>query len=175
MELVGVRRITLFISAIVVTVVVASIMIMLHDMNVDKNETVIGLNENLSANGVKLYMTEIELIQLLGEGEYVEGFGGHQRNYADKKIRIGIAGDQDNDFFGRISLIEISNPNYALYGIKIGDSIDESISRLIELNYKHLVENIYRNGEFVVALHGVTKVDHIQVWFDDKDLRDRNY
>ncbi|WP_158299292.1 hypothetical protein [Paenibacillus antri] len=35
--------------------------------------------------------------------------------------------------------------------------------------------DLYVNGEFTIALRGERNIDLIQIWFQDKDLRDRVY
>lgn len=138
-------------------------------------ETLTHLNENLSAASVQLAQPEEKIIALFGEGEYVEGFGGHLRTYEGKGIRIGFSGDQDNDLYGQVSSIAFWEPAYAVYGINIGDDRQAAIDTVLSQGYEHVTEGLYRNEEYVISLSGGAIVELIQIWFDDKDLRDRQY
>jgi hypothetical protein len=116
----------LIIGALVLLVILLFLFLQLKQL-----ETFERLNHNLIAGEVRLYLDEDELVRRLGEGSYVEGFGGHRREYSQLQIRTGIAGDSDNDFYKKVSQIEFSNPDYAVYGIKTGspmkDAEDKSI------------------------------------------------
>jgi len=142
--------------------------------NQDK-ETLVRINDGLIIDDVKLFLKESEIINLLGEGEYIEGFGGHSRDYKELKIRIGFPDDSDNDFYGRVSSIELSNPIYSIYGIKVGDLKQESINKLDAKGYKQLEENLYINGEYIISLYGEGHIQKLKISFNDNDLRDRNY
>lgn len=161
------------IAAAVLCVALVAVVILLQDRSV---ENVNRLNDNLDAGGVQLNLGEKQIVELLGgEGEYVEGFGGYLRTYEEKGIRIGFSGDKDNDFYGKASSVAYWKSPYSIYGIQIGDELQASIQKIQSQGYKHLTEEMYRNGEYVIALHGTSKVELVQIWFDDKDLRDRNY
>jgi hypothetical protein len=105
-------------------------------------ETYDNINNQLVTDGVKLHLTEDQIVALLGEGEYQEGFGGHFRMYASKALSIGFAGDPDNDFYGLVGQIEFSNPNYSLYGIKAGDPVKES-AELLSLRTISILRRIF--------------------------------
>ncbi|MFC4600761.1 hypothetical protein [Cohnella hongkongensis] len=135
------------------------------------------VNSELQADGVRIGMPEPELIELWGPGRYQEGFGGHLRDYPDRKCYIGIPGDRDNDLFGAIGHMEISNPGYAVFGIRPGDSIESSRETLIARGFRPLDHDasFHVSGEFTIALRGETEVQSIFVGFNDKDLADRLY
>lgn len=136
--------------------------------------TVNDINKHLFMDEIKLGMPEADLIQHWGNGEYEEGFGGHKRTYKDKQIAFGIAGDSDNDFYRKIGQFEFTNPRYRLYGIRIGDSFVKGAEQLEKFGYKYDGE-LFSKDEFVIALRGESTIDSIQLWFTDKDLRDRQY
>ncbi|WP_042162956.1 hypothetical protein [Paenibacillus gorillae] len=138
-------------------------------------ENVQSLNDQLFAANIRLGMGEKELLQQYGEGMYQEGFGGYYRNYVSLKLQVGIAGDSDHDLFGRVSYLEFSNPSYSIYGIHPGVTMELSREILRERGFKLLTEEIYHSGEISVSLHGEEEVESVQLWFDDKDLRDRQY
>jgi len=49
-----------------------------------------GLNAQLQAEGLQIGMTEEQLIDIWGDGEYLEGFGGHGRKYEQRRSSVGI-------------------------------------------------------------------------------------
>ncbi|MFF2090493.1 hypothetical protein [Paenibacillus sp. NPDC058174] len=138
-------------------------------------ENVQSVNDELVAADIRLGMGEEQLIQLLGEGQYVEGVGGYRRDYDSIKLQAGIAGDSDHELFGRVSYLGFSNSSYSIYGIHPGVTMELSREILRKRGFKLLTEDIYRSGEIAVSLHGEKEVESVQLWFDDKDLRDRQY
>jgi len=168
-----------FHKRLIIPVLICIVMITLLSyyfyQSIQNKESLTRLNDSLIMDDIKLYLKEEQIINLLGEGEYIEGFGGHIRDYKNLEISIGFSEDSDNDFYGRVSLVEISNPIYSIYGIKIGDSKQESINKLKSKGYEQLVEDQYINSEYIISIHGEPQVQMIQIWFSDKDLRDRNY
>lgn len=141
-------------------------------------ETLERINSHMEAGGFYLNLAEETLIAQFGEGEYIEGFGGHVRAYAEPYLRVGIAGDRDNDFYGAVSWIEWTNPQYAIYGIHVGESSARAADLLVSQGYermKDVDEMFYENGEYLISLYGSPNVEQIRVGFEDKDLRDRNY
>ncbi|BBH20649.1 hypothetical protein Back11_19940 [Paenibacillus baekrokdamisoli] len=141
----------------------------------DNRMTSKDFNNQLAFDGIQLGMTEERLIQLWGEGEHIEGFGGHIKKYKSKQTAIGIAGDSDNDFYKGVTLLETSNKQYAIYGVHVGDSVKATYAKLAKFGYKPDFSGIYMNGEFVISLQGKETIETIQIWFNDKDLRDRVY
>ncbi|MFD2115768.1 hypothetical protein ACFSTH_11145 [Paenibacillus yanchengensis] len=159
-----------------IVISITLILLYWYQTNDNKDKEVLSrLNDHIKINDVKLYLLEKQLIELLGEGEYIEGFGGHVRNYIAKKIKIGISEDSDNDYFGRVSSITFSNPLYSIYGIKVGDSKQEAINVLKEKGYEQLEEDHFVNGEYVIAIYGEIQVQELKISFSDKDVSDRNY
>lgn len=141
-------------------------------------ETLAGINSQLEAGGFYLNLAEEALIAQFGEGEYIEGFGGHVRVYAEPGIRVGIAGDRDNDFYGAVSWIEWTGSQHAIYGIHVGESSARAAEILASHGYERMEdisEMFYKNGEFLVSLYGSPNVEQIRAGFEDKDLQDRNY
>ena len=169
------RRIRNLVAICLGVGVIAAIAIVYMLLQRAEHETYRNLNRNLSADGVELYMPEQRLVEWLGAGEYVEGMGGHGREYAALRLTVSFSGDPDNDFYGRVSQLEFSNPTYSVYGIRPGDPIGRSADLLEEKGYRLSTENIYRNGEYVIQLYGTERIESVRMWFDDKDLRDRSY
>ncbi len=143
----------------------------------DKGASLSFVNGGLQADGVRIGMTEQELIEWWGPGHYQEAFGGHFRLYSDRQCDIGIPGDRDNDLFGAVGQLEISNPRYGIFGVKSGDSIPGAVKTLNAkgfLTSEHEA-SILVSGEFTIMLRGQTEVTSIFIGFNDKDLRDRQY
>ena len=155
---------------LILVMIVVLFLFLFNSTEIDIDE----MNANIQAD-IKLNMSEDRVISLLGPGEYIEGFGGHGRKYTDEGYFIGISGDSDDDMYGNVSSIEIRNTKSSVFGIKIGDNINSSIEKLNEYSFKKIESNIFMNGEFGISLIGNTTIEYIQVWFQDKDLKDRVY
>ncbi|KRE56789.1 hypothetical protein [Paenibacillus sp. Soil750] len=136
------------------------------------------LNKNLLIKDIKFGMSEEEVIQQWGPGEYINGMGGHGRAYNEKKVRISFSNDADNDLNGKVGSLEFSNPDYSIFSIRIGmDRLDainhiKSNTKFKTVKYS---EDIFVCGEFSIALRGKDLIEEIQIWFKDKDMTDRNY
>lgn len=141
----------------------------------EKSLSVGAFNENFSADEIYFGMDEDDLIKAWGNGEYQEGFGGHFRKYKEKEIEIGIAGDSDHDLYGSISSIQFTNTNYSIFDVKIGDPIEATENKLALAGFENNTSKRFTNGEWVVQLTGKDTIDFIQIYFEDKDLRDRQY
>ncbi len=135
------------------------------------------INEHLDAGGIRLGMAEEEVVRLWGQGEYVEGFGGHGRDYVDRHIRLSFPNDSDNDLYKRVAQLSFTNADYSLFGIKVGDHREDAIAKISAERFRLSEDspNIFVNGEYSILLSGSPNLSEIMVWFADKDLRDRNY
>ncbi|WP_422657555.1 hypothetical protein ACK8P5_17575 [Paenibacillus sp. EC2-1] len=170
------RRKILFIGIILCLLAFIAAAIYLYSNSKDQM-TLTMINDNLNANGIKLGLTEEQLIKSWGTGIYHEGFGARFREYKDLGVSIAIATDRDNDLFNAISQIKFSNTDFEIFRIKNGDLIQDSEEILRSYDFKS-VENatgIYANGEFLIILSGTDVVEDILISFVDKDLRDRIY
>lgn|GEM_PF-619145 len=143
----------------------------------DKGVSLAFVNAGLQADGVQLGMREQELVKLWGLGQYQEGFGGHFRLYPDRQSDIGIPGDRDNDLYGDVGQLEISNPQYGIFGINPGDAVAAAEETLYAQGFRPAEHDasIWASGEFTIMLRGQSEIDSIYVGFNDKDLRDRQY
>jgi hypothetical protein len=156
-----------------ITVIVISVAMIVIVLYTDRT-TVSEMNRDLHIAEMKLGMREEQVIQLWGTGDYRKGLGGHGREYKDKKVFLGFADDRDHDLYGSVSSIEIFNPNYTVFDIRIGDSFIEARDKMIKSGFK--IENqIYKKDEFTVTIHGENVIESIQISFHDKDLLDRQY
>ncbi|NIK80016.1 hypothetical protein FHS15_005200 [Paenibacillus castaneae] len=132
-------------------------------------------NENLSAEDIYMGLSEADLIKAWGQGEYIEGFGGHLRKYGEKSVEIGISGDNDNDLYDSISSLQFTNPDFSIYGVKIGELYETAEHKLKQSRFKNENPEYFTHGEWVIILRGSKNVETIQIYFNDKDLLDRSY
>jgi hypothetical protein len=135
------------------------------------------INDHLDAGGIQLGMLESEVIRLWGPGEYLYGMGGHLRDYKDKNIRVGFSDDSDNDLYQKVSSLEISNSDFSIFSVKVGDDWKAGADKILSKGFK-AVDNsnpIFVNGEYFISITGQEKIESIKIWFADKDLRDRVY
>lgn len=135
------------------------------------------LNDHLDAGGIQLGMPEAEVVMMWGEGEYIYGWGGHGRNYADKKIRVGFSDDPVNDLYEKVSDLIFTSVDYSIFGIKVGDDRHASRELLLAAGFKQddYSDDLLVNGEYGISLKGNPRIMKIQITFIDKDLKDRNY
>jgi hypothetical protein len=88
-------------------------------------------NEKINVDGIKLMASEDEVRRILGtEEEYMPGFGGYRLEYISKGIKLDFLSDSDTDFYKKVNRIEITNPNYDIYGVKVGDGFDEALNTI---------------------------------------------
>ncbi|MFC4776102.1 hypothetical protein ACFO9Q_04895 [Paenibacillus sp. GCM10023252] len=122
-------------------------------------------------------MNEQEVINYWGSGEYIEGFGGYGRYYSDRHVMISFSNDKENSMYGKVSSIYFSNPQYSIFSVKIGDKKNEGINKLKSNRFKpvNYADDTFERGEFSISLRGKNDINYIQILYNDKDLRDRNY
>jgi hypothetical protein len=135
------------------------------------------LNDHLDAGGLRMGMPEREVVKLIGNGIYMPGFGGYAREYPDLGVMVSFPTDSDNDLHECISHMQIENPKYSIFGIRVGDDKAEAVSILQTKRVRPSDESpdTFKIGEFSIKLSGQDKVDTILIWFDDRDIRDRHY
>ncbi|PWV94528.1 hypothetical protein DFQ01_13093 [Paenibacillus cellulosilyticus] len=165
-------RLTVFVAA---SLFIALLYLVIS--RVEHHETYKHLNQHLDAAGVRFHQTEDEVVAKLGEGEYMEGFGGHGRDYKDYGIRISIPTDKNSLMFGRVDAVECYGSDCSLYGIKKGDAIKKAEAAFLDQNYSETFDQGYsfENGEYVILLQGYEQVESFTVFFRDEDLRNRDY
>lgn len=136
------------------------------------------LNKNIDIGGIKLGMSENEVRQLWGEGEKLHGvFGGYGSEYKEKKTRVLFSGIADSDLYGQVAQLSISNPEFSVFQIQVGDDREEAVAKLISKGMKPVESerDLFEKGEFTIALRGPDHIENIEIWFMDKDLKDRVY
>jgi len=155
-------------------VVAVTILFLLPDKNRLSLEV---FNQHLKIGDIKIGMPEEGVIELLGHGDYIHGFGGHGRHYAEQGLQLSFPAEQDNDLFGRVVGFELQSSEYSVYSIKVGEERDAAVEKLLSNGFteSEFSENIFVQGEFMIGLHGEAAIEFIQVWFADKDLTDVTY
>jgi hypothetical protein len=166
------KRLFVYILSIAAFMIIAILLFIIYNNNTTAN--VSDINKHMNIDQIKLGMTEEEAIRLWGVGEFQEGFGGHRREYKDRMTVLGFAGDQDNDLFNKVSSIDSNNPEYSLFDIRIGDSVLEG-SEILKKHGFNIDRDIFVKDEFTVSIRGGNEINQIQIWFNDKDLKDRQY
>jgi len=135
------------------------------------------LNEHLDAGGVRLGMPDREVQQLLGKGTFIVGFGGYAREYPELGLLLSFPTDQENDLHDSVSHMEMTNPEYSVFGIRVGDDPHEALALLRQKRFRPVDDSpdTVRLGEFSIKLSGQDSIAAIHIRFDDKDLRDILY
>ncbi|MFS0727671.1 hypothetical protein [Paenibacillus sp. 1P07SE] len=170
--------VALLLGAIILSLLFILLVMHFKDNTSQQNTiSLVLLNDNLEVEDIQFSMLEEEVIQRWGEGEYIHGFGGHGREYLEKGIRVSFPGDPDNDLFGTVGSLEFSNAAYSIFTIRVGDSTESGYEKLKSHGFviTDYSEDTYSSGEFTIALRGDGQIENIQIWFEDKDLKDRNY
>lgn len=168
------KQLILFSTVGFMFVIAVTILFLLPDKNQLSLE---GFNQNLKIGDIKIGMPEEEVIELLGYGDFIHGFGGHGRHYKEQGIQLSFPGETDNDLHGRVGGFELQSPEYSVYSIKVGEERESAVQKLLSHGFteSEFSENIFVQGEFMIGLHGESAIEFIQVWFADKDLTDRSY
>lgn len=126
------------------------------------------VNAHIDVGGVYLEMPFEDVVTLLGEGEYIEGFGGYSHDYDDLCLFVSF---NYNDV---VVKLDICNDQYAIYGVQVGDTIDSASDKLLAAGFELLYqeENIFKNKQVYMRLHGKSEVEQISIWLlypEDED------
>ncbi len=159
-----------------IVVLMTALIMIIYGLLQSENMKIGEINNNLYVGEIKLGMKESEVIERWGQGEYLEGFGSHGREYQGHGIRFSFADDHDNDLYGKVSSLEFSNPEYSVYAVKAGDSRERAVERILAAGFKKSSSpEILVHGEYSIILRGQEVIEAIGVTFSDKDLKDRIY
>jgi hypothetical protein len=100
-------------------------------------------NAKISISGIRLMMTEDDVKGLLGKEEKYElGFGGYRLDYPSKGITLHFLNDRDTDFYRRVVSIEIVDPKYEVFGIRVGEDFDKSLNTVLKQGFTRQEEGI---------------------------------
>ena len=129
------------------------------------------INRNLNISGVKLLMTYPEVEEHLGKGGPIGGFGAEFYEYDNSAV--SIAYPLDGLLRGKAGWIEIKDPRYSIYGVRIGDSIDKA-KIILEKNgftQDQTDKNFFKRGSAMVYILG----ESVRVNIEDWTLKGRVY
>lgn len=144
-----------------------------------KSTTFNDINKNLDVGEIKLGMPERAVTQYWGQGELINGFGGHRREYIDMKIKVEFSDDRDNDLYQKVGSLEFTNTNYSIFLIKVGDEKNIAMKKILSNGFKPMdnAQDIFVKGEFYITFTFTDQriIESIQIAFVDKDLRNRSY
>ncbi len=128
-------------------------------------------NLNLDISGVKLLMTHPEVEKLLGKGSPIGGFGAEFYEYGNSAVTIAYP--VGGLLKGKAGWIEISDPNYSIYGVRPGDSIEKTKSILEEYGFTQdqTDKNFFKRSSAQVCIFGESVRANIEDW----TLRGRVY
>jgi len=158
-------------SGLAVALVILAISFIRPDQEVVELLDLDEVNAHIDAGGVLLEMPVEDVVRLLGEGEYVEGFGGYGHDYDDLCLLVSF---NYNDV---VIKLDICNDQYAIYGVQVGDTIDSASDKLLAAGFELLnqKENIFKNKQVYMSLHGKSEVEQISVWLLNPEDEDVEY
>ena len=85
------------------------------------------VNQKINVGGIRLMMSEDEVKRQMGEAEeYLPGFGCYRLNYTTKGLFLTFLEDRDTNFYHKVNEIEINDPAYEVFGVRVGDDFDKS-------------------------------------------------
>lgn len=135
-------------------------------------------NRAIEAGGVKLMMPEAEAKEILGEPEaFLQGFGGYRLEYPGKGIALTFLDDMDTDFYHKVNQIEISDPKYSVYGIRVGDDAKSSLDKIFQKGFKPRegYSNYWNRNLFITLENSEDTVQRITIGILDKTAASRVY
>lgn len=127
-------------------------------------------NRTISVSEVKFLMTEAELKQTLGDGEFVNGMGGNGWRFADEKVMVMISAV--GLFRDKVVSIETENPEHWIMGIKVGDSLQLAKDILHGQGFKEEGSLLFSNGDIQIQLFGGTEISGLKIMVQDPAYRD---
>ena len=129
------------------------------------------VNKNLEISGVKLLMTTSEAEKILGKGSSIGGFGAGFYEYDNSGITIAYP--SDGLLKNKVGWIEISDTNYSIYGIRVGDPLEKAKVTLEKHGFRQEQndKNIFIRGSARVSVYEQS----IRVNIEDWTLRGRIY
>ncbi|HHW31311.1 MAG TPA: hypothetical protein GXX20_06505 [Clostridiaceae bacterium] len=142
---------------------------------------VLQANPYINVDGVKLMMTEEKVKSLLGEEEeYMPGYAGcaFRLNYHSKGIYLIFLGDIDTDFYHKVNEIKITNSNYEIFNVRIGDNYEEAIKKIRKRGFTREKEGFpgcWKMNMYIVLEKSYDKVKSITIGVRDRVASTRIY
>jgi len=136
-------------------------------------------NKEISVGGIKLMMTESETKRILGKEEaFIPGFGGYKLEYPGKGIFLIFLNDMDTDFYRKVQQIEVMDPEYEVFGVKVGDDFDIAVNLLCKKGFKQGKDGhpgYWKSNMYIVLDKDNDKVRKITVGVKDRVSSSRVY
>lgn len=137
------------------------------------------VNRGINVDGVRLMTTNRNVIRILGEEEeYVPGFGGYIFKYPSKGISLTFLNDSDTDFYNRVNKITITSSNYSIFGVRVGDDYENSVSIIKKKGFKTQKEwdsGFWKKNAYIDIGRDGEKVSSITIGVRDRVAGTRQY
>ncbi len=160
---------------IIVVLIFSVLMIYIYNQHI----LVWQANKKINVSGIKLMMPESEVKGLIGEEEiYLPGFGGYKLQYPSKGIFLSFLNDRDTDFYRKVNEIEVIDPKYDVFGIKVGDEFNKAVNVLIKQGFtqgKDGFSDYWRRNMYIVLNKNYNKLEKITIGIKDKVSSNREY
>lgn len=121
------------------------------------------MNDRLDADGIGLGMPEDQVVERMGEGTVVKGYGGHFRRYAQEQVDLSFSDDPKSECYESVCSVAFANSEYRLYDFGVQDEQSAAAERLKENGFEHIEGGLYRTKHFVVSLSGQERIERIQI------------
>jgi hypothetical protein len=137
------------------------------------------VNRGINVDGVRLMTTNRNVKRILGEEEeYVPGFGGYIFKYPSKGISLTFLNDSDTDFYNRVNKITITSSNYSIFGVRVGDDYENSVSIIKKKGFKTQKEwdsGFWKKNAYIDIGRDGEKVSSITIGVRDRVAGTRQY
>lgn len=122
------------------------------------------VNRHLNVSGAKLMMTYPEVVEILGQGSPIGGFGAQFYTYGDSAVTIGYS--WDGLLQGKAEWIEIFDPGYSICGVKSGDPLDKAKATLEAQGFiqDKRDKSFFRRGSARISIYGGSVRVTIEDW-----------
>lgn len=129
------------------------------------------VNENIEIAGVNLLMDISDVEKILGKGSPTGGFGADYYGYDD--YHITIAYPLDGLLKNKAGWIETSNSKYSIYGVRVGDSLENAKTVLEKHGFtqNQSNKNTFKRGNARISIYEQS----IRVNIEDWTLKGRVY
>ena len=136
-------------------------------------------NPKINVCGIKLMMPENEVKGLIGEEEqYIQGFGGYRLEYQSKGISLNFLNDRDTDFYCKVNSIEVTDSQYAIFGVSVGDEFEKSLNSIHKQGFARQemgFSGYWKMNMYIVLDNNGNKVQKITIGIRDRVSSSRVY
>lgn len=118
-------------SKIIISVIIVTLLSAIFLYKYNQHILSWAANPQINVCGIKLMMPENEVKKLLGEEEqYIQGFGGYRLEYQSRGVFLSFLNDRDTDFYCKVNSIEVTDSQYEIFGVSVGDEFEESLNSI---------------------------------------------